>query len=178
VTGGPGAIWTPQPVAPTPKPDRPDDAAPEPPQTSRWYGGQTLFVDGTSIGLVVLGATQESSGLIGLGVSGYLLGGPIVHWAHGHAGKGFGSLGLRVGLPIGGALAGVGLANCHGGGGGYCGLGEALVGFSLGIIGAIVIDSAALAYEDVPVESRPTARVAPSLQVSQSSVCLGLVGAF
>ena len=42
--------------------------------------------------------SRSTFGLLGL--STYVLGGPIVHFAHGNAGKGFASLGLRVGAPL------------------------------------------------------------------------------
>lgn len=35
---------------------------------------------------------------------GFLLGGPIVHWAHCHLDRGFESLGLNVGLSLAGAI--------------------------------------------------------------------------
>jgi len=61
-----------------------------------WYGWQTLLVDLGSVLTIPLG---------GVGLAGYALGAPIVHLAHGQVGRGVGSLGLRLALPlVGGAV--------------------------------------------------------------------------
>jgi len=81
----------------------PDDA-PEPakPPSREWYGGQTLLADGLSATTFVLGAGADKSGfLVGTGFLGYMLATPIIHWSHGHVGRGFGSLGMRLGGVIG-----------------------------------------------------------------------------
>jgi hypothetical protein len=73
---------------------------------------------------------------------------PVVHWSHGHLGKGFGSLALNVGGPfmtgVVGALAldpdpGCAVVGCIGFG----------VGVVLGALIAPLIDIAALSTEDV-----------------------------
>ena len=38
-----------------------------------------------------------------------LVGGPIVHWTHGHVGKGFGSLAMRLFLPVLGSVLDIAL---------------------------------------------------------------------
>ena len=122
-------------------------------QHTHWYGWQTLIVDGLSLVVVpVVAAKSESSAGAALAVGGYVLGGPIVHWAHGEVARGFGSLGLRVGLPVvgalGGALAEGAGSNCRS----YCGLAGGLVGGAFGVLAALVIDPAVLAYERVDDE--------------------------
>jgi hypothetical protein len=165
----PPSMMLPMPVAPV---------ADAPPMKSSWYGGQILLVDALSIGVIVLGAgsSDGAEALVPMGVGGYLLGGPIVHWGHGNVGKGFGSLGLRVGAPIVGAFAGAGMEDCSGGGE-LCGLAGAFVGFLVGVTAAIVIDSAALAYEEVPAQTEAI-RVVPSLGASRDGLSLGLSGSF
>lgn len=116
-----------------------------------WYGGQTLAADGVALLLVVAGAalagSSGSGGSAGgavaiLGLATYVLGGPIVHFAHRNVNGGFGSLGLRVGVPIVGGAIGCaaddnsGMFGC---------LGGAAAGVALGILAAVIIDSAALA---------------------------------
>jgi len=171
---------SPAPAAPLPPMMVPMPAPPvadAPPMKSHWYGGQILLVDAVSISVLVLGAgSSDTEGLVWLGVGGYVLGGPIVHWAHGNAGRGFGSLGLRVGAPIVGAFAGAGTEDCSGGGE-LCGLAGAAIGFLVGATAAIVIDSAALAYEDVPARTEAI-RVVPNVGVSRNGMSLGLNGSF
>jgi len=102
--GAPGEVYAPVPSAQVYAP-----AKPEQPQTT-WYGWQTLLADGAAAGLVGLAIlSPDGNGANVLGTASfvtYLVGGPIIHWAHGHGAKGWGSLGLRVGLPLAGTLAG------------------------------------------------------------------------
>ena len=121
---------------------------------TRWYGWQTLISDGTSLLLVPLLGTRIASGetVAYVAVGGYLLGAPVVHLAHGRPGMAAASLGLRVVMPLAGALVGAGLERCRGD---LCGLGGALVGGALGVISATVIDAAALTHETVADEDEP-----------------------
>jgi hypothetical protein len=107
----------------------------------RWYGWQTLLVDGASIGLLVLGVAADDRGAGRLGALGYFFGAPIVHWSHGHVGKGFASLGLRVGSVL---VLSVAAFGCYGGKSAACYLGLSVVP------GVVAIDSASIAREDVP----------------------------
>ena len=134
---------------------------------TRWYGWQTLAVDGAllTIGLLPLRPSDSSANTaFALGwYGGYALGAPIVHWAHGHVGKGFGSLGMRLGGPLAGALLGVGVALATGASFGvkdssgnqlYVGTGDRIAegGVILGMLAPVIIDAAVLARE--PVEGR------------------------
>ena len=136
----------------------PPDKAPIVRTHSVWYGWQIIVVDGMSLVVLPLAAARASSAsapLLSLAVGGYVLGGPIVHVAHGEIGRAAGSLGLRTGLPLAGAASGylVGAAttgDCHGD---LCGLTAVVfgaVGGVLGVVAATIIDPAALAYEKVP----------------------------
>lgn len=123
-----------------------DDDAPEQKPHKNWYGWQTLVTDGSS--LLITPVVPVG----GLGV--YLLGGPIVHLAHGHPGIAAASLGIRAGLPVAGALTGAVLgkqdcSNCE-----FSGLVYAVIGAGLGAASAIAIDAAAFGREDVPAEPR------------------------
>src|SRR5690606_22551016 len=126
-----------------------------------WYGWQNLLVDGgghtLAFGLVALIASRDDGaqgmgvGLVTLGFASYALGGPIVHFAHGNAGKGFGSLGLRVGVPAPRCGTGVALA----GGGSEAGISGLSVlfgvpGLILGAVPAIALDARVLAYQTAP----------------------------
>lgn len=177
--------------APAPPPMAPPVALPpaapppvvadEPETERRGYGGQTLLVDGVSLGLILLASDESSGGaLAAVGGLGYLLGPPFVHAAHGHAGKTFASFGLRVALPLAGGF--VGCAAEGDSSGEYGCLGGAAVGLGLGIIGAIILDAAVIANEDVPRETprRPEARLRlfPRLTLTGQRGELGVLGRF
>lgn len=145
-----------------------ETASPAPPP--EWYGWQILITDGVAISGIVAGVAADSESLTTLGV--FYMGGPVVHWSHGYSGRGWESLGLRLGLPLVGALAGVGVASaateCHGFG---C-LGGAPVGAGVGALGAMALDVTCLAWEDPPQSTRvrTTASpltVSPTLELAQ-----------
>jgi hypothetical protein len=64
------------------------------------YPGTILLVDALSFGLVAVGAKNDSTAVVTAGIGGYVLGGPIVHLAHGRAKTAGASLGLRVLTPL------------------------------------------------------------------------------
>ena len=81
--------------------------APETSTTSlRWYGWQTLSLDAASLTVGVIGVNNmgeaRSTGILmgSIGLTGYTLGAPVVHWSHGQPGKAAASLGLRIGAPL------------------------------------------------------------------------------
>ena len=143
-----------------------------------WYGWQTLSTDAAAIGFSITAAVLHGNDriqtpLMLIAAGSYLLGGPIVHFAHGHQGKGFLSLAMRLGLPVvaGGTMA---LApNCRSGdclGGGLLMVGAGL----LGMIASSAIDAAAIAREDVPRE----VAFAPVVQVGKNGGTVGVAGRF
>lgn len=118
----------------------------------KWYGYQVAAPDVVGGVLVLAAAQSEAWGTAALGVATILLGGPIVHAAHGHWGRAGASLGLRVGAPLLGVSLGAGLG-ASGGGGGKGSLDAityAIVGAGLGYVVAATVDIAYLAREDVP----------------------------
>jgi hypothetical protein len=153
---------------PMPPPPPPPAAAHGP--RDSWYGHQILTIDLSAASLTAIGAfTQHSVGgvLAVGGISAYALGGPIVHWAHGHVGRGFGSLAMRVGIPAVTAVTGmlIGFAVYeppHREG--FAAIGAWLeeyqagiygfiIGGAVGTAGASVIDSVALAREHSPANA-------------------------
>jgi len=95
------------------EPSDPPVAAWAPQPASPWYGAPALAVDGAvAVGLAVvveMNDNRSSSGtpavVYGLGAA-YLLGGPLVHLAHGHAARSAESFLVRAGaLAAGLALA-------------------------------------------------------------------------
>jgi hypothetical protein len=110
-----------------------------------------------------------------------VLGGPIIHAVHGQGVRTGASLALRVGLPIALAVAGAKLAHhdcgpddddCDDGS-----LGGAILGFGVGIVTAMVVDSAVIAGA-VEVRKPTGATWAPQIAVTPRHVGLGVVGRF
>lgn len=105
------------------------------------YGLQTLAVDGTAVALLLAGASAGSEGLIYGALLTGLVGPAAVHAAHHNPGRAALSVGLRLALPAAGASLAARPATC-GDEEWFCGLGEALVGMSLGYLAAATIDAA------------------------------------
>ena len=142
-----------------------------------WYGSQTLAEDGaaaalTSVAMVRLLTDDnyvtrhfEGPSVTGLwiGTAVFALGTPIVHAAHGHVGRAFGSLGLRIGLPLVFAIlfghSGCGDTDvpCLASGKG------AVAGALVGAIGASAID--AFWAEDEPAEDARVALVPGGVRI-------------
>lgn len=68
-----------------------------------------LSVDAASLAMLGVGGSSDDPALFLMGLAGYQLGAPIVHWAHGDVGAGFGSLALRAVTPV---LASIWLGSC------------------------------------------------------------------
>ncbi len=157
-------------------------------ETEGWYGYQILLVD---VGSLALAYSTSGVSLLGTGLSG-----PMIHWAHGHPRRALRSMLMRVGMAGAGTLIGTvvinvllerGEAECIRRGDDECGDGRefasllwGLAGFGVGIIGASVLDSAVLAWDDPPSpKPAPTGlRVAPSFAVVEGGGTLGVVGMF
>ena len=144
-----------------------------------WYGWQTLMTDGASLLIGVTSIGTANAAMAGVGVATYELGAPIVHWAHGNVGTGFGSLGVRVLAPfaaVGGAY--LGLVGAYGGNAGL-----AVVG-AIFMLGALVVppvvDAAVLAYDTGPAVSsnQREMRIVPSFAPTKHGAEVGLAGVF
>lgn len=141
-----------------------DDRPPPPPKTtttrtrSDWYGWQSLVIDGAADALMVAGSlSRGSSGpVVALGAVAHVVGGPIVHFAHGNGTGALISAGLRLGGPLvlGGVTAGVTAAICRSASSdcGYAAFGFGIIGFLLGVPASQIIDATVFGYEPVPLE--------------------------
>lgn len=150
------------------------EEAPEQPETRTiWYGWQTLIVDAG-----VVGATLVTKNP-GVAVGGLTLGAPIVHWAHGNVGRGFASLGIRVGTPL---LTTFGVVALAMGSGSRMGPGLGEFGLGLGAVIASVLDAFVLARttEVIPPRQPAASRwsVEPRISASPSGASAGLGGTF
>jgi hypothetical protein len=149
------------------------------PQKQERYSGHVLLADGATLVLATVGGVIAGNGapagetLLALAAGTYALVPPIIHWSRGNVGKGFGSLGLRLGVPV---VSGLGLgflgAIAVGAVSDFSRLGVAYGGFfggsigaGLGAITAMVLDASMLAKEDVDplATDLKTAKRKPSL---------------
>jgi hypothetical protein len=168
-----------------PPPPLPREREERPHPTRTWYGSYTLAVVGSSL-LVGLGTSFAGAPQVGipLTLGGLVLGGPIVHWAHGEGNRGFLALGVNVGGILVGGLSGWGIlcaaSRCDRG---FDGLVAFLAGGSIGgaagLIAAVIVDVAALSYQENPrSSSRARYTILPDLQVANDRTTVGLVGTF
>ena len=160
------------------------------------YGWQVFAIDGAALALGTaafgVGMTQpeDDSPTVGLGLAAlgaYLAGPPILHGARGHWDSAGESLGMRVGLPLGGGLTGlaVGAAICHkfedpdaeldltciG-----MPLGFAILGGGLGVLVAMGLDATLVARE--PATRAAAWTLVPSYEPRSRSVGLNAMGRF
>ncbi len=176
--------WPPNYAYPTeyqPLPPPVLDNAPNPAKERVGYGLHTLAVDGLALGLVVMAVTTESSAFGTLAAMSYVLGGPLVHNAHGQTGKAFGSLGIRVGAPVVGAGIGMALDDCDSGDGGCSGAMGGALGLILGFGAAIALDAAVLARKDAPAapsKSVGAVRWVPRVTIEPRRATVGVDAVF
>jgi hypothetical protein len=148
-----------------------------------WYGWQTLVVDGAAFSTLLIGAVANGSSgsgdggstLVGIGLLGYEFGPGIVHFVHRNPGRGFASFGVRLGLPLAGAVLGASLSsNCDG----YrCEEGGAGAGLILGMLGAIALDAAVFAYDTrKPPPRGTTTTLMPVASLLPGRAWLGVAG--
>jgi hypothetical protein len=138
-----------------------------------WYGWQTLTSDGSAIALGGLAYGADKAGGTSItnvfwtaSVATFFVGAPVIHWTHGHVGRGFGSLGLRVGLPLGAFLAGALIGNAACGDSDSdnslvgCPVGVGAFAALAGLVAATIVDAAVLAREPVTPPAAPPIQAA------------------
>lgn len=165
-------------------------------QPGKWYGWQTLILTGLSTFTLVLSPAADGKATVvtlPLGVSGLLLGPPIVHWAHGYLGKGFGSLGLVLGGSVG-AYFMTATTVCVSGGcrGEFGGLIAFLIAGPIGAgitaLATNIVDAAVLAREEGSSQpyrpTQPTSdpvpkwSLVPKIDITRERTTIGLAGYF
>lgn len=164
---------------------RADDAAPAAPPAApatvpvtapvqrRWYGWELILGDLGAVAVTVaVGVpTRDAGAGLASGAVTYVLSGPAIHIANGN-GLGAGlSLFMRAGLPVVGGLVGSATCGCSN---------EYLepffavvIGGSLGILTASVIDAAVLGWK--PAETAPAMPVAPATSMLTWTPTAGVV---
>lgn len=140
----------PEPAKGEPTRSEPQRVAPRVAPPTRWYGWETMLTDAAS---AAIGPFAPAAFAVG-----YLTGAPTVHLLNGQLGKAGASLGLRVGLPLAGALGGVVLASAASSGS-YDRESNmetlAAVGAGFGVLGAVIADAAILSKAPVTTVDRP-----------------------
>lgn len=140
------------------------------------YRWQVFLADSASLAIAFSG---NKTGIT-LSGAGYVLAAPIIHLSHDEGGRAGASLLLRLGLPIAGAFGGAALTrhacapddeDCDDGA-----LEGAILGFGLGILTAMVVDTAFIAR---PIKShRTTTTWVPQVAITGQHVGLGVAGRF
>jgi hypothetical protein len=176
--GYPSGYWREAPPAPTLEASA---------STKRyWYGWQTLLVFGTS-GVLMATAPAAAPVTVPLSLGGFVLGGPVVHWANGNVSKGFISLGVNLGgTLLGGLTAGVACSElCKDSREGLAALGATVVGAGVGLLIANILDVAVFSYgqrkpvyHDAAARRRPSITWLPTFDARQGRASVGLVGTF
>jgi len=152
----------------------------------RWYGWQIMLSDVLGV-VTVVGGSRVEPGLAVLGPLVYLAVPPIIHTFH--DGPALASLGVRAGLPVAagfvGYVATTGCAaNDESSEPNFCRLGGVIAGALLGMLGAMVVDMALIAYEPSRGSARarsPSPALAsgqPSIGLRRGGATLGFGGAF
>lgn len=153
------------PVAPVPRTTR-----------TKWYGRETLIVDGVSAGVFALGVgvawSAQGEGMLLFplaGIVSYGIGAPIVHTTHGNVGRAAASLALRVALPT----IGTELTSPRP---------DDSVGLVIGVASAVALDASVFAFETVeetpPARSVRAINLSPVASINPRGSFFGVGGAF
>jgi hypothetical protein len=168
-------------LTPTVAPAQPPKDAPLPDDYTPSYRGQVLGADGAAVGLVFLaamngmadGRSTNTTSLLELGATTYLIGAPLIHLVHDRGKAALGSLGLRIALPvIGGLIAGRVSGSCSD----YCSDNDTAIflGVLTGLVSATVIDAVFLADAD----PKPSATHLAVTPLRGGGTAFGLAGSF
>jgi len=137
-----------------------------------WY--QTLIADAAATGVMLVGLERGNTRTIGVGLTMFALGGPIIHALHGHGRRALLSLSARVAAPLALGLAGgYAFAATTEENSGEAGVLGFAAGCALAVSGAIVLDAVWLTHG-----TRASPRVIPAVgATSDGTMTLGLSGA-
>jgi hypothetical protein len=150
----------------------------------RWFGWQVLLADLPAYALLAASHPFREEGqgvwlrdhaaILGGSLVAYSVAAPIVHFAHGQLGRGFGSLGLHLGMATAGVLSTAPACNMEAVG---CANGNPIL-FAW-LAGATLIDAAALSWKRTPAPKRESrAHAAPVASIGRGGALLGVNGVF
>lgn len=141
-----------------------------------WYGYQTLLADGLAYATLISSITNHDGaalGLAGLGI--YVVASPVIHGVHNQYKNMWGSIALRLFVPMMGFAIGQGTASCSDSEDrGFCKVMHGFAGMGVGMILATVVDSA-LAWTS-PAAGQPVPPPRPAPPRPQPMVSLSSVG--
>jgi hypothetical protein len=147
-------------------------------KASGWYGDHILLMDAIAAVVINLGVRQEHGHLVLVGAGTMLLGGPIMHIAHGERDALLRSIPLRIVLPISGAALGLYAPE-------YCRWGcygvnpeRIVLGLGLGMAAASIIDAAFLARPRARSRDARALTWTPQLGAAGKNVSAGIGGSF
>jgi hypothetical protein len=143
------------------------------------YRWEILLADAASIGLVFSHTKPGPT----IGALVYVLGGPVIHGSNDEGARTAISLGMRLGLPLIGAVGGAKLISarsscarddidCDDGS-----LAGAFLGFSLGVLSAMILDTALLARPHV-VHKETHRTWVPQLTLTPQQKTVGVLASF
>ncbi len=146
------------------------------------YGKVMFVIDGISTAFALIGQAPDTMDLSGLGMAGYLLGGPLVHAGNGNSHKGWWSLGTRLVVPFLAGHAVAAFAPCR-----SCPQYRVsgIIGSVGGAIGAMAIDQIYFAEKTRFIPYQPSSRSSrsriadPVVTMSPSGdMAIGMTGRF
>lgn len=164
---------------PYPYPYAPARVPPAPRETTRIerYGTPILISDAITGVLVIAGMIADSPRPAVLGGLGYVFVPMGIHMYNGRVGIGFASMGVRIGMPYVGAIAGVlGCLESIGDDDNACKK-TIFSGILLGMIGASALDNLVFAKKTITVREA-TVTIVPTVATQKGGGTLGLLGAF
>jgi len=161
---------------------------PQPPATQvERYGLHVLLADVSWFAGSMVVAGLDHSGGDGaayLALGGYVGGGPIVHLAHGNNWGALKSLGTRVVLPFAGGFVGMAIAGSQSSPNdeddGLDEFGGLMLGFSAGLLSAMVLDWTVYAKQETTVLPDVALRTGlrPGVNISRDRLGVSLGGTF
>lgn len=145
----------------------------------KWYGWQTLTADALSVLVLAAasGVDTKDDSLLWAGLLSYELSPGILHFVHRNPGRAFASFGLRLGMPVAGAVLGAAMSARSKCDDAHCREDVAAVGLWVGMAGAMALDAAVFAYES-PQRGRHASapKLAPVIHISAQHSWLGVAG--
>jgi len=136
-----------------------------------------LSITSLSVATVMPIESAQQKFLLGAGIGGYALGGPMVHAGHGHVGKAVGSFVLRA-LPPLVMLDGAQTEVCNAEGD-SCTNDRSVLFLGVAFVPVVMlIDALVIAREEVPARPNSGVQIMPWLEPTTRRFGAGIRGAF
>jgi hypothetical protein len=159
--------------------------APAPAPDEVWYGGPAVATEAASLGVLLLTdafvvgqGSFLAAPLVLAGAAGFALAGPVNHVVHGHLGRAWGSLGLRLGAFFVGGVGAFLIAageHCFGEEAPMCSGGPIALAFSLPVVVAYIVDDVVWAREPAADRTSPDETLPPRQYLGASLLSGGVL---